>query len=178
MAIPRKKGHLVLDMAMSQFSYGKVWGTRDRKQKLPYPGGFDDAGNLTDDPAIISVTRRILPMGLWKGSGFAIMLDLFSALLSGGNTTVGIDKLNKGSAGGSNQIFIAINPLMISSAENIEKALEETIAHIKAAVPAKENGIMYYPGEQSTKTRKENMEQGIPVDEPVWEKVKELSIKQ
>ncbi len=177
MAIPRKEGHLVLDMAMSQFSYGKVWGTRDRNQKLPYQGGFDAEGNLTDDPAIISVTRRILPMGMWKGSGFSIMLDVFSALLAGGNTTAGIDKVNKGSSGSSNQIFIAIDPLKISSPAFIENAVQETIAQIKASVPAKENGDIFYPGEQSQKTRIENRKLGIPVDEPVWNIVKELASK-
>lgn len=92
MAVPRKEGHLVLDMAMSQYSYGKLEVTRLANKKLPYPGGFDQEGNLTDDPAAIEQTRRILPMGYWKGSGFAIMLDVISSLLSGGLTTAGIDK--------------------------------------------------------------------------------------
>jgi 3-dehydro-L-gulonate 2-dehydrogenase len=50
MAIPRKEGHVVLDMAMSQYSYGKLQVTRLKNKKLPYPGGFDNNGNLTDDP--------------------------------------------------------------------------------------------------------------------------------
>lgn len=175
MAVPRKEGPLVLDMAMSQYSYGKIWGTRDKKQKLPYPGGFDHNGQLTDDPGIISETRRILPMGMWKGSGFAIMLDLISALSSGGLTTAGIDKVGKGSGGGSNQIFIAVNASKINTQEFIDQALAETIAQIKSSAPAKENGEIYFPGEQSMKTRKENMELGIPVDDNVWAKIKELA---
>jgi 3-dehydro-L-gulonate 2-dehydrogenase len=35
---------------------------------------------------------------------------MISALVSGGLTTAGIDKTNKGSGGSSNQVFIAINP--------------------------------------------------------------------
>ena len=175
MAVPRKEGHIVLDMAMSQYSYGKLWGTRDKNQKLPYPGGFDHEGKLTDDPGPIAETRRILPFGYWKGSGFAVLLDIFSALLSGGLTTAGIDKINKGSGGSSNQIFIAINPLKINTQEFIDNALNETITQIKSSVPAKENGEVFFPGENSTKTRNENIALGIPVDDKVWAKVKELA---
>ncbi len=175
MAVPREKGHVVLDMAMSQYSYGKLQVTRLKDQKLPYPGGFDQEGNLTDDPGSIEETRRILPMGYWKGSGFAILLDLISALLAGGLTTSGIDKNNMGSCGGCCQVFIAINPRKMNSREFIENAIEETVQQLKSSEPSIENGQIYYPGEQSLKTRHENMELGIPVDEGVWAKVKELA---
>lgn len=175
MAVPRKEGHIVLDMAMSQYSYGKLQVTRLKDQKLPFPGGFDLEGNLTDDPGLIEETRRILPMGFWKGSGFAVMLDLISALLSGGLTTAGIDKAGKGSCGSCCQIFIAINPLKINTPEFIDQAISETIQQLKSSVPAEENGKIYYPGEQSLKTWHENMELGIPVDDGIWARVKELA---
>jgi len=175
MAVPRKEGHIVLDMAMSQYSYGKLQVTRLKDQKLPYAGGFDQDGNLTDDPGAIESSRRILPMGYWKGSGFAILLDLISALLSGGLTTAGIDRFDKGSCGSCCQVFIAIDPKKINTQEFIDQALSETIEQLKSSVPADENGKIYYPGEQSLKTRNENLELGIPVDDGVWEKVKELA---
>jgi 3-dehydro-L-gulonate 2-dehydrogenase len=175
MAVPRKDGHVVLDMAMSQYSYGKLQTTRLKDQKLPYPGGFDQDGNLTDIPGEIEETRRILPMGFWKGSGFAILLDVISALLSGGLTTAGIDKADKGSCGSCCQVFIAIDPRKINTQEFIDQALYETIEQLKSSVPASENGEIFYPGEQSLKTRKENMELGIPVDDGIWAKVKELA---
>lgn len=175
MAVPRANGHIVLDMAMSQYSYGKLQTTRLKNQKLPYAGGFDQDGKLTDDPGAIEQTRRILPMGYWKGSGFAVLLDILSALLSGGLTTSEIDKVHKGSCASCCQIFIAIDPLKINTQEFIDKALGETIAQIKSSIPAKENAEIFYPGEQSLSTRKENMEKGIPVDDDIWEKVKQLA---
>ncbi|MFY9150918.1 MAG: 3-dehydro-L-gulonate 2-dehydrogenase [Prolixibacteraceae bacterium] len=175
MAVPRKEGHLVLDMAMSQYSYGKLQVTRLKDQKLPFPGGFDSDGNLTDDPGSIEETRRILPMGYWKGSGFAILLDVISALLSGGLTTSGIDQSGYGSCGSCCQIFIAINPLKMNTQDFIDKALNDTIRQVKYANRANENSEIYYPGEQSLKIRAENMEQGIPVDDGVWATVKALA---
>lgn len=177
MAIPRKEGHIVLDMAMSQYSYGKLQVTRLKDKKLPYPGGFDKEGNLTDDPGAIEGSRRILPIGYWKGSGFAIMLDLVSALLAGGLTTSGIDKLNKGSCGSCCQVFIAIDPLKINTQEFIDNALSQTVNQLKSSAPSKENEEIFYPGEQSLKTREENMKLGIPVDDDIWKVVQELANK-
>ncbi len=175
MAVPRKGGHVVLDMAMSQYSYGKLQVTRLKNARLPFPGGFDEDGELTDNPGAIEHTRRILPMGYWKGSGFAVLLDIISALLAGGLTTAGIDKTGLGSCGSCCQVFIAIDPLKFNSREFIDQAVEETICQLKESVPAKDGGEIYYPGEQSLKTRIENMELGIPVDDTVWAKVKMLA---
>jgi 3-dehydro-L-gulonate 2-dehydrogenase len=175
MAIPREEGHVVLDMAMSQYSYGKLQVTRLKNQMLPYPGGFDAQGALTDDPGAIEETRRILPMGYWKGSGFAIMLDLISSLLSGGLTTAGIDKLEKGSCTSCCQIFIAIDPLKINTQEFIDKVLGETVDQLRSSTPATEGGEINYPGERSLKTQKDNMEHGIPVDDGVWATVRALA---
>lgn len=175
MAVPRKEGHVVLDMAMSQFSYGKLQVTRLKGEKLPYPGGFDAEGNPTDDPGLIEQTRRILPMGYWKGSGFAVLLDLFSALLSGGLTTAQIDQKGLGSCGSCCQVFVAFDPLRFNSAAFVEEAIAGTIRQLKSSRHAEGVRDIYYPGEQSLKTRRENSEQGIPVDEGVWARVRELA---
>jgi len=175
MAVPRAGGHIVLDMAMSQYSYGKLQVTRLKNQRLPFPGGFDREGHLTDLPGDIEETRRILPMGYWKGSGFAVLLDLIAALLSGGLTTAGIDKTGKGSCGSCCQVFIAIDPLKFNSREFIGQAISDTIGQLKNSTPAQEGGEIFYPGEQSLKMRRENAELGIPVDDSVWARVKELA---
>lgn len=175
MAVPRKGGHIVLDMAMSQYSYGKLQVTRLKNEKLPFPGGFDKEGNLTDIPGPIEETMRILPSGYWKGSGFAILLDIISALLSNGLSTAGIDKSGKGSCGSCNQVFIAIDPLKINTQDFIDNVLNETIQQLKSSELAEEANEVYYPGEKSLKTRNENLKLGIPVDDGVWAKVKALA---
>jgi 3-dehydro-L-gulonate 2-dehydrogenase len=177
MAVPRKEGNIVLDMAMSQYSYGKLQVTRLKNEKLPFPGGFDKEGNLSDNPGPIEETMRILPTGYWKGSGFAILLDIISALLSSGLSTAEIDKAGKGSCGRCNQVFIAIDPLKINTREFIDDVLEQTVLQLKSSTPAESNNEIFYPGEKSLRTRLENMKLGIPVDDGVWQKVRELAGK-
>lgn len=87
-AIPRPDGaHVVLDMAVSQFSYGTIAAYAARGEQLPVPGGYDAAGNLSTDPADIEASQRALPIGYWKGSGLSLVLDLLAAMLSGGLAT-------------------------------------------------------------------------------------------
>ena len=70
LAVPDQNGeHVVVDTAMAQYSYGKLSVCRQNGEKLPYPGGYDEEGSLTCDPAAIEKTRRVVPIGYWKGSG-------------------------------------------------------------------------------------------------------------
>lgn len=172
LAVPREAGNIVLDMAMSQFSYGKLEVTRLNNELLPVDGGFDSDGQLTRDPALIEKSRRILPTGYWKGSGLAILLDLIAALLSGGLSTCKIDKLQPqpgASCYGCVQVFIAIDPAVISGELFSENTVNEAIEYLHQAQPAEEGGKVYFPGERTVETRKANLEKGIPVDEAIWQ---------
>ena len=175
MAAPYKDQPVVLDMAMSLYTFGKLDTTRLKLKELPFPGGFDSDGNLTSNPALIEKSMRVLPIGYWKGSAMAIMLDLFSAMLSGGMSTAEIDKVKKGSCTGCCQTFIAIKPDVLISQERLEQIVEETISHIKTSEPSNKNTSINYPGESTLKRREENLKNGIPVDEGVWNTVCKLA---
>jgi 3-dehydro-L-gulonate 2-dehydrogenase len=72
-AIPRRDDEgasapIVLDIAMSQFSYGTLAQYRAQNKPLPVPGGYDAASAITTDAAAIEQSQRALPIGFWKGS--------------------------------------------------------------------------------------------------------------
>ena len=113
-AVPRPAGHIVLDMAMSQFSYGALASYRVRGELLPVDGGFDSDGRLTRDPGAIEDSNRPLPIGFWKGSGLALMLDLLAAMLSGGKASYQIEPIPERETRVS-QVFIAIDPSCLDS---------------------------------------------------------------
>lgn len=174
--IPKKDGnHIILDMAMSQYSYGKLQVTRLKGDQLPYAGGYDKDGNMTTDPGSIEESKRILPTGLWKGSGLAIALDVVAAILSNGLPTSEIDHVGKGSCGGCSQIFIVIDPHMFSTEQEIEAILQSTVNQLATAEPERTGGTISYPGQRTAVTREENSKLGILVDETVWSDVCKLS---
>ena len=66
---------------------------------------------------------------------------------------------------------MAIDPYKIMSENTAETILDETVEHLRTSEPVAEDGKVTYPGERTFKTRKENMEKGIPVDDGVWNEV-------
>ncbi len=166
-AVPRPDGHVVLDMAMSQFSYGALASYRRRGELLPVVGGFDQAGELTRDPAAIEASWRALPIGFWKGSGLALMLDLVAALLSGGNATHQLAAIPEKETGVS-QVFLAFD---INSPDATRMA-DQVIANLHA--PLRDGGRVRYPGERTLETRRDSLAHGVPVDPSIWQGVLDL----
>ena len=169
--IPHKDGNIVLDMAMSQYAYGKLQVMRLAGKQLPYPGGFDKDGNLTSDPGAIEESMRILPTGYWKGSGMALVLDMAAAMLSGGRSGDQMDDEGRGSCTGCSQIFIAFDPYLFSSEQEVEEMLTRRIDRVHHAKPQREGDTVSYPGERTAETRAEHLANGVEVDESVWNEV-------
>ncbi len=175
MAIPRDEGPIVLDMAMSQYAYGKLGVYRLAGKQLPFPGGYDRNGNLTTDPGAIEDSMRILPMGYWKGSGMAIVLDLAAAILSDGKSGADMDEEGKGSCTGCSQIFIAMDPGIAESKEEMEAIVNRRIEAADSAHPIKEGSRVRVPGEGTLARRKRSMTEGVTVDETIWAQVQSLA---
>jgi 3-dehydro-L-gulonate 2-dehydrogenase len=165
-AIPRKDGHVVLDMAISQYSVGKLNLYKNQNKELPLPGGYDDNGNLSTDAAEILESKRLLPVGFWKGSGLSLVLDLLATVLSQGNSTAKITQSEKES--GVSQVFICMKP---DNSEHTSQLIEEIISYTKTSRPEHESGSVFYPGENTLRTREKSLKDGVWVDEAIWEKV-------
>ncbi len=174
-AIPRESGPIVLDMAMSLYAYGKLGVYQLAGKTLPYPGGFDKEGNLTSDPGAIIESRRILPTGYWKGSSMAIALDLAAALMANGMSGSDMDEYAKGSCGGCCQIFIAYDPYLFGTREEIQDMLDHRVAAADAAHPIDPDAKVSCPGERTAATRERSMREGVRVDDAVWAQVQELA---
>lgn len=174
LAIPRSNGeHVVVDCAMSQFSYGKLEEYRLQGKELPIAGGYDITGQITTNPSDIEKSGRVLPIGFWKGSGLSIAFDLIATVLSGGLSTTGIGKNSKDEYGVS-QIFIAIDPKKVSPSDNGDLIIEETLQAIKTSDKAENTEHISYPGERVIKTREDNLKYGIPVREELWQEILRL----
>jgi 3-dehydro-L-gulonate 2-dehydrogenase len=169
-AVPRADGrHVVLDMAMSQFSYGKMEMMAGAGKKLPVPGGFDARGNLTDEPRDICESGRVLPVGFWKGAGLSLVLDLLASILSGGKPAVEIGE--QGAEYAVCQVFICLQPYLSTQADYVEEVLNQALIFTKSSQQVNAQSEILYPGESVMRTRLENLEAGIPVNEDVWHQV-------
>jgi 3-dehydro-L-gulonate 2-dehydrogenase len=174
-AIPRADGaHVVLDMAMSQYSFGALSGYSARGQQLPVPGGYDLACNITTDPAAIEASRRALPVGYWKGSGLSLVLDMLGAMLSGGNATHDIPQ-DPTRESGVSQVFLAIDPSSVAAPAELDRIADGILESLHQATPTDPARPIRYPGEQTLQLREENLRLGVPVNPEVWEKLRNLA---
>jgi 3-dehydro-L-gulonate 2-dehydrogenase len=172
LAVPRSKGHVVIDMALSQYSYGKLSTYRREGRELEYPGGYDKEGNLTTDAAVIYEEHSVLPIGYWKGAGMALLFDLIATILSGGRSTkeLGKDMIDSGMS----QVFISFDPSKSVSSEVIDKIADDIIESVKSAQSAKPGAEVSYPGERIIQTREKNLRDGITINDEIWKRVEDL----
>jgi 3-dehydro-L-gulonate 2-dehydrogenase len=174
-SVPGPDGdHLVLDMATSQYAYGKLNYYALEGKELPWPGGFNTKGELTTDPVQILESQRVLPIGLWKGSGLTMMIDLLVSILSAGNATREIGQ--NGREYGLSQLIIAFSPSYPNAREFMFQKRNELIEYIRSSRHAGTSEILN-PGERTLITRKYNMENGIPVNDKIWSDIKKLELR-
>jgi 3-dehydro-L-gulonate 2-dehydrogenase len=169
LAVPFENEAIVLDFAMTQYSYGKLETYKLAGKQLPYAGGYDRRGDLTTDPAEILETWRALPIGYWKGAGLSLLLDIFVTILSGGNSAYEIHK--KGAEYGLSQVFIAICLKKLHNYPAIENSIKQILEDYKKSEPEDSETQIRYPGENILKIRRTNKKNGIPVNMEVWEKI-------
>ena len=159
---------VVLDIAMTQASVGKVAMAAMRGDDADPDWGLDADGNPTTDARQIMESRAFLPMGGHKGSGLSFMIDLLTAGLANGLLCFeqGAEGRPSDSAGGSTKTFIAIQPF--------GDWLGERADAFKTRFSAAGDGARW-PGEGSYRRRLDYAEHGIELLGPIVEGMEDVS---
>ncbi|GCB21286.1 malate/(S)-sulfolactate dehydrogenase [Aspergillus awamori] len=155
----------ILDMAPSIAARGKIYKALRRGEKIPTDWALDGEGNITDDPAK-ALQGVMLPMGGPKGSALAIMMDVFSGVLSGsafaGEVTGPYDPSKPADVG---HFLVAIKPDLFMGLEEFKERMD--YLYQKVVGSDKMAGVerIYYPGEIEQITRETRLKEGIPFTE-------------
>lgn len=170
-AVPFNGEAIVMDMAMSQFSYGALELAKMKNEELSVNGGFNQSGEITNNPSEILESKRVMPVGYWKGAGLSLLLDILSVILSGGRSTKQItdDKIENGLS----QVFIAIDLQQLKNYSAIEICIRNIVSDYKDSIAEGDKKIVY-PGERVLRDREQNLKHGIPVMKKVWDEIEKL----
>lgn len=171
LATPFEEEAIVLDMAVSQFSFGTLEQAQMRQEELPVYGGFDKDGKFSKDPSAIIASQRVLPVGYWKGAGLSLLLDVLATILSGGLSTYELSKENI--EHGLSQVFICFDLSKLHHHTSIPILLKQIIDDYHQS-QTEGNKPVTYPGEGTLKRRRLNEKNGIPVLKKVWEEIQAL----
>lgn len=144
-----KHDPVVLDMATSVVSYGKLQVMAGKGEAIPEGWALDADGNPTTDP-LAGLKGTLLPISGYKGYGLALIIDLFCAVLSGACYGNGIGRLGvPGSTKpeGIGQFFMAIDPTRFLPWDEYLSRIDNYIEMIKSAQPAPGMTRIWLPGE-------------------------------
>ena len=100
------------------------------------------------------------------------MLDLVASALSGGRTTKQVGELPTETE--LSQVFIAIDIKSMPDGEDFAQRLRDSLADMQTSAPVDPERPVHYPGQGMMLTREDNLKNGIPVEESVWEGVLKL----
>lgn len=162
----------ILDMAPSTAARGKLYKAVRRSEKIPLDWALDADGYPADDPAA-ALKGVMLPMGGPKGSALAIMMDVFSGVLSGaafaGNVTGPYDASKVSDVG---HLMVAIKPDMFLTIDEFRDRMDYLFRRVTQSEKAPGTDRVYFPGEIEQLNQEYRVETGIPY---VEEEIKTLN---
>lgn len=152
----------ILDMAPSVAARGKIYKAKRRGEKIPSDWALDAEGRFTDDPSA-ALDGVMLPMGGPKGSALAVMMDVFSGVLSGsafaGHVTGPYDFSKPADVG---HFLIAIKPDLFVSASEFRQRLEYLYQRVVGSEKMAGLDRIYFPGEIEQLNEQDRQANGIP----------------
>ncbi|RMZ75972.1 hypothetical protein DV737_g5040, partial [Chaetothyriales sp. CBS 132003] len=155
----------ILDMAPSIAARGKIYKAKRRGEKIPLDWALDADGNPTDDPSK-ALEGVMLPMGGPKGSALAIMMDVFSGVLSGsafaGHVTNPYDPSKPADVG---HFLVAIKPDLFLSLDEFKARMDYLYQRVVGSQKRPDVDRIYFPGEMEQITQDRREREGIPYAE-------------
>lgn len=153
---------LILDFATSTVALGKILNARETGESIPSGWGVDENGNDTNNPhEVVALT----PFGGPKGYGLAMVVEIFTALLTGAAFGPHISKMygdyDKNRELG--HFFMVIDPAKFVAADIFKFRLDQMIRELRQAPPAGNTERIFAPGDIEMKTVKEREQNGIPI---------------
>lgn len=158
-ASPRAGGDpLVFDQAASALANGDVRIAAREGRMLPAGSGVDRSGTPTGDPRAILDGGALLPFGGHKGASLAMMVEILSAALTGGQFSFEVDwsAYPGAETPKTGQLLIVIDPEK-GTGRSFAERVESLLARINDA------GQERLPGDRRYALRRKAEKAGVPI---------------
>ncbi len=176
-AIPAGKEYpILLDMATTVVSYGKVKVHAQSGEKLPEGWMVDRKGRPLTDPKLIE-EGFLVPIGSYKGYGLNFVVGALAGVLNTSAFGSSVIDFNKDfhTPTNSGQTFIAMRVDLFREVEDFKREMDLRIREIKDSTPMKSGTEILLPGEIGFKERPRMIEEGIPVSESLLSQLMKLA---
>lgn len=164
---------IVVDMATSVVSQGKIKQFGSEGRTIPFGWAYDREGKPTDDPRAFSLLAP-LGEGGYKGFGLALAMDVLGGILTG--SLFGRNFASGPGSRGCGHFFLAFDPQRFMPLDEYQKKIDEMIGQMREACPFDKNkGEIYHPGERGFIRKKKWSEEGIPMPSSTIQQLDQLA---
>lgn len=159
----------LLDMATTTVAANKIYKAGVNGQPtIPSGWAMDSDGVPTTDTQK-ALHGLVAPLGGYKGSGLAMMVEILCAVLSGGAMSTELGGIRiRGQAMRVSQTFLAIDVRRFMPLEEFDARMETLVRMIKSAAPASGYDEVLIAGEPEARNEAERVRSGIPIPEGSW----------
>jgi len=166
-SFPTGKGFTVkIDLATSKIARGNIIAASKKNARIPEGWALDPEGAPTTDPHQ-ALLGTVLTMAGHKGYALALMVEMFSGVLSGAAIGPAVGSMYKNldrKQDVGHFFFLLRIDAFMDRAEFIQR-VDDTIDRLKACKKRAGVDEILVPGERSARMARQNTELGIPVSE-------------
>jgi len=163
-------GPWLLDMATTTVAAGKIFKAYINGQPEIPPGwAFDSDGVPTTDTQK-AYKGMLMPLGGYKGSGLAMMVEILCAVLGGGAMSTELGGIRwRGTRVRCSQTFIALDISRFMPVEEFTARMEKLVGLVKSTPPARDYEEVLVAGDPEWRIEAERLAKGIPIADGNWE---------
>jgi LDH2 family malate/lactate/ureidoglycolate dehydrogenase len=165
-AIPAHKyPPLVVDIATSASSAGKISKALKKGERIPEGWALDQEGNPTTDPEK-ALRGFLLPMADHKGYGLGLVVDILTGALAGSFCGKGVPPLEDLTTPyGGSYFMLVLNPACFAGIDIFKEKVDRLIEDCITCPPMEGFERVYFPGELEAMEEAKRSGAGIPVRE-------------
>jgi LDH2 family malate/lactate/ureidoglycolate dehydrogenase len=163
-------GPWLLDMATTTVAAGKIFKAYlNHQPEIPAGWAFDKEGKPTTETEQ-AYHGMLMPLGGYKGSGLAMMVEILCAVLGGGAMSTEVGGIRfRGRTVRVSQTYIAIDITRFMPLEEFTARVERLVELMKSTPPAPGYDEVLVAGDPEWRIEAERRAQGIPIAEGNWE---------
>src|SRR5262249_39881289 len=167
MSIPG--GRWLLDMATTTVAAGKIYKAMINGYDTIPPGWAMDSEGVPTTSVETALKGLVSPLGGYKGSGLAMMVEILCGVLSGGAMSTELGGIRiRGRLVRVSQCFIAIDVKRFLPVEEFAARMEKLVTMMKSSAPAPGFSEVLVAGDPEWRTEAERRAHGIPIEEGNW----------
>jgi len=172
-AVPGGREPLLLDMATSVVSMGKLNQARRKDEPIPEGWALDKDGRPTTDPKQAQIT---LPMGGPKGSGLSLMIECITSLIVANPLLAEtLEETPEGRRHRQNGLVIAIDLRRYGDPRDFRREVDRLVKALKSLPVDPAAGEILMPGERGSRTFERRSREGIPIPRSTLEELQALA---